>query len=72
MTNAQVEAILKSPLLIGGLSLIILWAYIWKGIALWRSGKNGQKVWFIVLFLLNTVGILEILYLLFFQRKRTA
>ena len=60
------------PLLIGAFVLLFLWAYVWKAIALWRSGRNNQLVWFIVLFLLNTVGILEIIYLLFFQKEKAA
>jgi hypothetical protein len=36
----------------------------WKGLALWAAGKRKEKTWFIVLFLVNTVGILEIIYLL--------
>lgn len=49
--------------------LVILWSVFWKGISLWRSARNNQKYWFIALFLLNTVGILEIVYLAFFQKK---
>ncbi len=52
------------------LYLVILWSLIWKGIALWKSARNKQVVWFIVLFVINTAGILPIVYLAFFQRKR--
>lgn len=55
------------------LTLIILaiaWMLPWKGIALWKSAGNDQKIWFIVLFIINTLAILEILYLKFFQKKR--
>ena len=48
----------------------IVWSAIWKGVALWRAGKNGQLGWFVALFLINTVGILEIIYLSFFQKKQ--
>ena len=51
------------------LSLVILWELVWKGLALWRAGRNNQPVWFVVLLLVNTVGLLEIIYLLAFQRK---
>lgn len=51
--------------------LLVVWELIWKGIALWRSGRNRQPAWFIVMLILNTAGILEILYLLFFQRDRS-
>jgi len=50
-----------------GLGLIILlaWNFIWKGLALWRAAKRGEKIWFVVFLLLNTAGILEIIYLFF-------
>lgn len=49
-----------------------LWTIPWKGIALWKSAKNGQKAWFIVLFLVNTLALLEIIYIFFFADKNTA
>jgi methionyl-tRNA synthetase len=49
--------------------LMVLWSLIWKGIALWHSARNKQKVWFIVLLIVNTLGILEIIYILFFRKN---
>jgi methionyl-tRNA synthetase len=43
---------------------LLIWSMTWKGLALWAAGKRKEKTWFIVLFLVNTVGILEIIYLL--------
>lgn len=40
-----------------------LWSLFWKGLALWRAGRRGEAGWFAGLLLLNTVGILEIIYL---------
>lgn len=48
---------------------IAIWDMIWKGIALWKSSKNNQLIWFVVLIILNTAGILPIIYILFFQDK---
>lgn len=42
---------------------LLLWSTIWKGLALWRSARQSQKNWFIALLVLNTVGVLEIIYL---------
>ncbi len=53
-------------LLIGVLVALGIWSFVWKGIALWHAAKNRQKKWFIVLLILNTVGVLEMLYLLAF------
>jgi len=51
------------------LFIVVVWSLIWKGMALWKSAKEGSKVWFVVLLLVNTVGILEILYLYVFSKK---
>ena len=45
---------------------LIIWEVIWKGIGLWKAGRNNQPVWFVFILLLNTAGILPIIYLLFF------
>jgi len=45
----------------------LIWSFAWKGIALWKSAGNKSKVWFVVLLILNTLGILEILYIFWFS-----
>ncbi len=50
--------------------LLIIWTIIWKGLALWHAARNRQTVWYIVLLIVNTVGILEIIYLAFFRKKK--
>ncbi|MFT4071268.1 MAG: DUF5652 family protein [Dysgonamonadaceae bacterium] len=44
--------------------LLALWDIIWKLLALWRSARNNHLIWFILLFILNTVGILPLIYIL--------
>jgi methionyl-tRNA synthetase len=51
------------------LLLLICWSIIWKGIALWHSARNKQLIWYMVLLIVNTLGILEIIYLSFFRKK---
>ena len=46
-----------------------VWEAIWKGIAMWKCGRNNQLPWFIVILIFNTLGILPIIYLLFFQKR---
>jgi len=41
----------------------VLWTLVWKGLALWRSAELRQKYWFIALLIVNSLGILEIIYL---------
>lgn len=57
--GAQTWTYAYAPLL----PLMMLWSLFWKGLALWHSGRRGQAWWFVILLLLNTVGILEIIYL---------
>ena len=45
------------------LPYLVVWEWFWKALALWHSGRRGQSWWFIALAIVNTVGILEILYL---------
>ena len=49
---------------------IVAWSLVWKGLALWRAAREESKWWFVVLLVVNTLGILEILY--FFVFSRTA
>jgi hypothetical protein len=59
-----------SPNFLLSLIPIILWAGIWKGIGLWKAGKNRQLIWFIAMFIFNTAGLLPIIYIVFFQKKK--
>jgi hypothetical protein len=54
------------------LSLLIAWSLFWKGIALWKSARNDHKRWFISILLLNTLGILEMIYIFVVNRKKRA
>ncbi|MFA6256382.1 MAG: DUF5652 family protein [Candidatus Absconditabacterales bacterium] len=51
------------------LMVLMVRELIWKGIALWKAGTKKQLARFICLFIFNTVGILPIIYLAFFQKK---
>lgn len=62
------ELFMQSPWI---LALIILWTLPWKGVALWRAARLSQKGWFIALLIINTLAILEILYIFIFSKKST-
>lgn len=64
----MITHILQNPFL---LVLLIVWTLIWKGMALWKAARAQQKAWFIVLLIINTIGILDILYLYVFSKKKT-
>ena len=61
LSNFQVSAIIV---------VCVIWELIWKGFALWKAAKNNQKVWFICLIILNTIGILPIVFLLLNRTKK--
>jgi hypothetical protein len=58
-TNPQFSALIL---------ILVLWELFWKGIALWKSARESQKYWFIALLILNTAGILPILYIFLFKK----
>lgn len=49
---------------------LLVWSIAWKGIALWNAAKHSQKNWFIAILVINTIGILEIIYLFGFAKKK--
>ena len=64
--SSQLVQFLSSPYII----LFVIWEIVWKSIALWKSARHSQLYWFIALVIFNTVGILPIVYILFFQKDK--
>jgi hypothetical protein len=61
------------PVFIGFIIILSIWQIFWKGVALWRTSQLKQRNWFIALFILipfNDLGILELIYLFRFAKKR--
>lgn len=52
------------------LPLLMLWSIVWKGIALWHSAQRKDSWWFIAMLVINSVGILEIVYLFGFAKLK--
>lgn len=52
------------------ITVITIWSTFLKGVALYRSANLKQRNWFIVMLIVNTVGILELIYLFRFATKR--
>ena len=50
--------------------LAIAWTLPWKGIALWKAANNRSKLWFVILFIFNSLAILDIIYLAFFGKNK--
>lgn len=49
---------------------LALWTLPWKGWALWIAARKTSKIWFIVLLVLNTLAILDILYIFVFSKEK--
>ena len=56
------------PLLV----LLVLWSLFWKALALWHAARRGQSLWFFIFLILNTAGILEIIYLFLVAKLRVS
>ena len=54
-----------NPLL---LIIVLIWSLIWKGFALWKAGRLNQPIWFVLILIIHTMGILEILYIFLFSK----
>ena len=74
MSRAETLGMKPSPFTLAvpvGLALVAaLWSLFWKGLALWHSAQRGEYWWFLALLLINTLGILEIIYLFFFAKLK--
>ena len=50
--------------------IILAWSLAWKGMALYRAARRDDRAWFVVLLIVNTAGILDILYLYVFGKDK--
>jgi hypothetical protein len=50
--------------------IIFFWTIAWTGIVLWRSARLNQRNWFILFLIVHTAGILELVYLFYFAKKK--
>ncbi|MBU6370637.1 MAG: hypothetical protein KGH93_00655 [Patescibacteria group bacterium] len=66
MTNTDIAAYVTGhPWLI----IIGVWEAVWKLIALWQAARRNHLTMFIIMAILNTAGILPIVYLLWLHFK---
>ena len=49
---------------------LTLWSVPWKGVALYKAARRKDIAWFVILLIVNTIGILEILYIYVFSKKK--
>ena len=69
--NTLVQHTGLSPAAFGTIiAAIVIWSLAWKGMALYRSARASDKVWFVVMLIVNTFGILEIIYLFLINPRK--
>jgi len=61
------ETFLQNNML--ALIVSLVWVLPWKGYALWTASKRNDKIWFIVILIVNTFAILEIFYIFYIVKK---
>ena len=49
---------------------ILIWTIIWKATAAWKAARKGHLLWFVAFFIINTAGVLPIVYIFFFQNLK--
>jgi len=59
------EELILSPKV---LFLILVWTLPWKAVALWKAAKNSHKKWFVGILVINTLALLEIIYIFYFAK----
>ena len=51
-------------------SIMLIWSLVWKLLALWKAAEKKAPLWFVILAMVNTMGILEILYFYIFSEMK--
>ncbi|MBW6442581.1 hypothetical protein K0A97_02245 [Patescibacteria group bacterium] len=51
-------------------SVLLFWELVWKGLALWNSARRNHLIWFMFILVINSVGILPIIYLLIHKKDK--
>ncbi len=58
----------KGKVLLITLLIVLVIDVTLKGFALWRASRNKHKVWFILILIFDSAGILPLIYLLWFTK----
>jgi hypothetical protein len=64
------EALFAQPYFIYVLAAAFLWSFPWKAWALWLAARRGDLWWFLALLFLNTLAILDIIYIFVVARQK--
>ncbi len=63
--DQQLAQFFQNPWALG---LLLVWTIFWKGLALWRSAGKKQIIWFVLILVVNTMGLLEIAYVFYLNK----
>lgn len=63
--NQQIVQILSNPVF---LLIFLLWSLFWKGFALWQAAGKKQLIWFVLILVINSLGLLEIAYVVYLNK----
>jgi hypothetical protein len=70
MNLQSIQALIEQyPLFFAALTI---WSIIWKGLALWKASQRSERNWFIIILIINSFGILDIIYYYLVGRGKTS
>lgn len=67
MTNLDISTLLGIPVWL--LTILAIWSLAWMAFALWIAARKNHIVWYVLLLLVHTLGILDILYIYVFSKS---
>lgn len=71
INSNPLEYLTANPGVLGLVLVLMVAVMTLKGFALWRAARNNSSAWFIALLVVNTLGVLELLYLFVFGKKKS-
>ena len=69
-TRMVVRQVKKNAKLQALLMALVTWSLAWKGASLWRAAKNDSKPWFVALLAVNSLGVLDAIYIFGVHRRK--
>lgn len=70
LATLPIFSIVPPGVLLAVLVALLLLTTVLKAFALWHAARNNQTFWFVALLVLNTLGILEVVYLVAFRKDK--
>ncbi|MDP4012858.1 MAG: DUF5652 family protein [Candidatus Nanoarchaeia archaeon] len=49
---------------------LVIWSIFWRGAAMWKAARKKQYFWFAAIYLFESLGILPMIYLWMYKKKR--